>query len=78
VLGRAVKVEVLVGHQVGQRADLERESGDTLERDAVGGHLHHRRGDAGVHHLAKRTVDRGRVRRRHAGIRDLPPMPHAE
>ena len=35
VFGRAVKVEVLVGHQVGQRADLERESGDTLERDAV-------------------------------------------
>ena len=71
VLGRAMKVEVLVGHEIGQRTELECESGDALQRDAVGGHLHHRRSDACVHHLTQGPVDRGRVRRRHPGVRHL-------
>jgi putative endonuclease len=71
-----MEIQVLVRHEVGEHPQGEPEAGHPALGDAMGGHLQHGGGDSGIHHLSARTVDCGRVGRRHAGVHH--PIPDAD
>jgi hypothetical protein len=73
-----MEVEVLVGHQVGQRAEREGEARHPPQCDAVRRYLEDGGGDTGVHHPPEGAVDRRGIGRGHARVRHPPLDAHAQ